>query len=57
MIAVGTNVLAYLYLPGQHTAAAELLLEKDTEWAAPILWRSEFQQHPCGLPETKFAHA
>ena len=43
MIVVDTNVLAYLYLPSEHTAAAEALLEQDAEWAVPILWRSEFR--------------
>lgn len=42
MIVVDTNVLAYLYLPGEHTASAETLLQQDSDWAAPILWRSEF---------------
>ena len=48
MIVVDTNVLAYLYLPGEHTAAAESLLEKDPQWAAPILWRSEFRNILAG---------
>lgn len=42
MIVVETNILAYLYLPGDRTAHAEALFEPDSEWAAPILWRSEF---------------
>ena len=50
---VDTNVLAYLYLPGQHTAAAELLLEKDPGWAAPILWRSELRNILAGYLRQK----
>ena len=42
MIVVDTNVLAYLYLPGKYSAAAEKLLLRDGEWAVPRLWRSEF---------------
>ena len=48
MIVVDTNVLAYLYLPGEYTAIAELLLERDPEWAAPMLWRSEFRNILAG---------
>ena len=43
MIVVDSNVLAYLYLPGEFTVAAEQLLEADPDWHAPILWRSEFR--------------
>ena len=48
MIVVDSNVLAYLYLPGEHTAKAEALLEHDAEWAAPLLWRSEFRNILAG---------
>lgn len=48
MIVVDTNIVAYLYLPGEFTAAAETLLEQDAAWAAPILWRSEFRDILAG---------
>jgi predicted nucleic acid-binding protein len=53
MIVVDTNVLAYLYLPGEFTPAAEALLEHDSNWAAPILWRSEFRNILAGYMRQK----
>ena len=53
MIVVDSNVLAYLYLPGEYTAAAEALLEQDADWAAPILWRSEFRNILAGYMRRK----
>lgn len=49
MIVVDSNVIAYLLLPSEHTAAAEDLLEQDPEWAAPVLWRSEFRNILAGF--------
>ena len=53
MIVVDTNVLAYLYLPGEHTAGAEALFEREPEWAAPVLWRSEFRNILAGYLRRK----
>jgi predicted nucleic acid-binding protein len=48
VIVVDTNIVAYLYLPGAVTARAEALLESDPQWAAPLLWRSEFRNILAG---------
>ncbi|UCF90289.1 MAG: type II toxin-antitoxin system VapC family toxin [Desulfobacterales bacterium] len=43
MIVVDTNVIGYLFLSSVHAQSVEKALKKDSEWAAPILWRSEFR--------------
>ena len=48
MIVVDTNVIAYLLLPGEWTLSAEALLEHDSSWVAPSLWRSEFRNILAG---------
>ena len=53
MIVVDSNVVAYLHLPCEHTAAAEALLERDPDWVAPILWRSEFRNILAGYLRRK----
>lgn len=53
MIVVDTNVVAYLYLPGDLTARAEALLESDSDWVAPLLWRSEFRNILAGYMRRK----
>lgn len=49
MIVVDTNILAYLYLPGDFTLQAEALLARDGDWVAPTLWRSEFRNILAGF--------
>lgn len=53
MIVVDTNVLAYLYLPTEFSAHAEALLERDPDWIAPVLWRSEFRSILSGYMRRK----
>ena len=53
MIVVDSNVLAYLYMPGDFTDAAEALLTRDSEWVAPVLWRSEFRNILAGYLRRK----
>ena len=48
MIAVDTNVVAYLFLRGDSAAQAEAWLRRDRDWVAPVLWRSEFRNILAG---------
>ncbi len=43
MIAVDTNVIAYLFINGSFSEKARKLLKYDSVWIAPLLWRSEFR--------------
>ena len=43
MIVVDTNIIGYLYLNSERSGLAEQSLQKDAEWAAPLLWRSELR--------------
>ena len=43
MIVVDTNILAYRWLPGPQAERVERLVVLDPDWAAPLLWRSEFR--------------
>jgi len=48
VIAVDTNVVAYLFLRGDFAAQAEAWLRRDRDWVAPVLWRSEFRNILAG---------
>ena len=43
MIVVDTNIIGYLYLSSDRSDQAEKALLIDSEWVAPILWRSGFR--------------
>ena len=43
MITVDTNILAHFWLPSENTELCDRLFQWDSEWLAPILWKSEFR--------------
>lgn len=43
MIVVDTNIVAYLLINSEQTAVVRDVLKREPEWAAPLLWRSEFR--------------
>ena len=43
MIVVDSNVVAYYWVNGPLTEIAQRVQEKDREWHAPVLWRSELR--------------
>jgi predicted nucleic acid-binding protein len=53
VIVVDTNILAYLLLPYELSAQADVLFKRDPEWVVPILWRSEFRNLLAGYVRRK----
>ena len=48
MIVVDSNVIAYCWINGPLTQAAQRVRVKDPEWHVPILWRSEMRSILAG---------
>ncbi len=48
MIVVDTNVLCHHGIPGEKTALADRLRQRDSHWCVPPLWRSEFRNVVVG---------
>jgi predicted nucleic acid-binding protein len=42
VIVVDTNLLVYLYIRSAHSERIGKAFLKDSDWVAPMLWRSEF---------------
>ena len=43
MIVVDTNIIGYLFLTSEKSTLTEQAFQKDSLWAAPLLWRSEMR--------------
>ena len=43
MIIVDTNIISYLLLPTAYSDSVDALYRIDSDWVAPILWKSEFR--------------
>jgi len=43
VIVADTSLISYLLIDGARTAQARLVWQRDAQWIAPLLWRSEFR--------------
>ncbi len=43
MIVADTNIIVYLLLPTSFSDSVDILYQKDPNWVAPTLWKSEFR--------------
>jgi len=47
MIVVDVNIICYLLIPTEHTAAVQALAIRGEGWVAPSLWKDEFVNVLC----------
>ena len=43
MIVADTNIISHLLLPTSYSDLVDVVYKADPDWAAPILWKSEFR--------------
>ena len=43
MIVADTNIISYLLLPTPYSESVDAAYQLDSEWVAPLLWKSEFR--------------
>ncbi len=43
MIVADTNIICYLLLPTSYSESVDAVYKLDSEWVAPLLWKSEFR--------------
>ncbi|MBL4582982.1 MAG: type II toxin-antitoxin system VapC family toxin [Pseudomonadales bacterium] len=43
MIVADTNLISYFLLPTQYSESVDVVYKLDSDWAVPMLWRSEFR--------------
>lgn len=43
MIVADTNIISYFLLPTPYSSSVDSLFQLEPDWAAPVLWKSEFR--------------
>jgi len=46
---VDKNIICFRWMPSSYSADVDKALAKDSDWIAPLLWRSEFRNALAGL--------